>query len=362
MDRSVKSKKISYFSHQRIITISDVHGNLPLLKKLLQKIHYRPEEDVLIFLGDLIEKGPMNLETLRYIMRLCKRKHTYALMGNCDFVCKNVVHRYNLAFLKEVLLHRKESLLHEMVAKIGIAIDTNSDMNTVCDRLLQFYHKELCWVDELPQVLYSDEYIFVHAGIQNEETFGDDFRQVLTYPHFLVNGSHFQHYVIVGHMPVSEYSQGIACFHPIINERKHIISIDGGNVVKSAGQLNAFLIQEGRFQYESVDDLPVMVATCDVLSNTKDPLFITWRESEVKILTKGSERDYCLHCSSNRKLWIDHFFLHEKNGQWMADDFTTYQMPLKHGDLVSIVTLYRNIAYIKKEGIFGWCLREHLRL
>lgn len=362
MDRSVKSKPINYTLNQRIIVISDIHGNLSLLQKLLKKIHYQPVDDLLIFLGDLVEKGPLNLDTLRYIMKLCEQKNTYALMGNCDFVCKNIVHHYNLDFLKKILMERKASLLHEMAATIGLSINDSSDMNYVCDQLLRVYQKELCWVDQLPQVLYCDDYIFVHAGIKNEATFGEDFREVLTNPHFLLHGGSYHRYVIVGHMPVSEYSKGIACFHPIINEKKHIISIDGGNIIKTAGQLNAFLIQNDQFSYESCDDLPTAVALCDVQTATKDPLYITWRESEVIILEKGIHRDLCQHLSTKRKLWIDHSFLHEENGKWMADDYTTYRMPLKRGETVSIIAKYEKFAFIKKEGILGWCLLEHLRL
>ena len=57
---------------------------------------------------------------------------------------------------------------------------------------------------------------------------------------FLLNGKDFKHYVVAGHMPVSEYCQDIACFNPIINEQKHIISIDGGN--RRDRQVHEFII------------------------------------------------------------------------------------------------------------------------
>ena len=161
-------------------------------------------------------------------------------------------------------------------------------------------------------------------------------------------------------MPVSEYCQGIANFSPIINERKHIISIDGGNIVKKAGQLNAFIIERDKFSYVRADELPIVHAACDVTPENREPLFITWRESEVRILKKDKNRDYCLHLASKRKLWIDHAFLHEQNGIWKADDFTTYQMPLKRGEALSLVQHYGAYAIIKKEGILGWCHARHL--
>lgn len=362
MDRSVHARKLRLDASRRIIAISDIHGNDALLKRLLQKVDYQPQNDVLLLLGDLIEKGPHNLQTLQTIRQLCAKGNAHALMGNCDFVCKNIVHRYNLDFLKKVLCTRKASLLHEMAARIHQTIDADTDMEQLCDALMAGFSDELRWVDALPQIIHTDRYIFAHAGIKEEEHFGDDFREVLTYPHFLLHAPAFTRYVIVGHMPVSEYCHAIACFHPIIDERKHIISIDGANMIKKAGQLNALLIEDDRFSYESVDDLPLVRVRCDVVPRNQDPLFITWRESEVRILTRGTQRDECLHLSSGKRLWIDHAFLHERDGHWQADDFTTYQMPLQRGELVSLVSCYDRFALIKKAGILGWAHRAHLCL
>lgn len=360
MDRSVKVKELHPITSQRMIIISDIHGNLNTFKKLLCRTGYDLNNDHLFLLGDLMEKGPDNLATLRFIMELAQHENVHVLMGNCDFVCKNIVHYYNLEFLKGILIERKESILHEMAAQLQIHIDSNSDMHHICDVLLEHFEQELKWVDALPQVISCGNYIFAHSGIMDEEHYGSDFREVLVYPHFLLKGDSFQRYVIVGHMPVSEYCQGIANFSPIINERKHIISIDGGNIVKKAGQLNAFIIERDKFSYVSADELPIVHAACDVTPENREPLFITWRESEVRILKKDKNRDYCLHLASKRKLWIDHAFLHEQNGIWKADDFTTYQMPLKRGEALSLVQHYGAYAIIKKEGILGWCHARHL--
>ncbi len=196
----------------------------------------------------------------------------------------------------------------------------------------------------------------------NETDFGSDFREVMTYPHFMLHAPEFTRWVIVGHMPVSEYCHDIARFHPLIDARRHIISIDGGNAVKHAGQLNALIMRDGSISWESVDELPCVRAARDIAPPNRDPLFITWRESEVRILTRDTQRDECLHLSSGKRMWIDHAFLHERDGHWQADDFTTYQMPLQRGELVSLVSCYDRFALIKKAGILGWAHRAHLCL
>ena len=103
MDRSVKVKELHPITSQRMIIISDIHGNLNTFKKLLCRTGYDLNNDHLFLLGDLMEKGPDNLATLRFIMELAQHENVHVLMGNCDFVCKNIVHYYNLEFLHHLL-------------------------------------------------------------------------------------------------------------------------------------------------------------------------------------------------------------------------------------------------------------------
>ena len=71
-----------------MLAISDIHGNLPFLKGVLAAAHYGPD-DILVLVGDLVEKGPDSLTTLRFIMELAEWNTVYGLRGNCDYlVCE----------------------------------------------------------------------------------------------------------------------------------------------------------------------------------------------------------------------------------------------------------------------------------
>lgn len=61
MDRSVNTRALSLRPRQRLIAVSDIHGNLRLFNKLLDQVRYTPGSDVLVLAGDLIEKGPQSL-------------------------------------------------------------------------------------------------------------------------------------------------------------------------------------------------------------------------------------------------------------------------------------------------------------
>ena len=64
MNRSVVIQELETKAKRKIV-ISDIHGNLDLYLKLLDQISYKPNEDCLILLGDLIEKGKRNYKCIR---------------------------------------------------------------------------------------------------------------------------------------------------------------------------------------------------------------------------------------------------------------------------------------------------------
>lgn len=68
---------------QRVFVIGDVHGCLGMLKRLVDKIDWRPERDRLIFVGDYIDRGEDSKGVVDYILGLFKASsHIQCLMGN----------------------------------------------------------------------------------------------------------------------------------------------------------------------------------------------------------------------------------------------------------------------------------------
>ena len=68
---------------RRILAVSDIHGNLPFFRGLLQKVRFTPE-DILVLDGDMLEKGRDSLALLRYLMELSRTHTVYPICGNCD--------------------------------------------------------------------------------------------------------------------------------------------------------------------------------------------------------------------------------------------------------------------------------------
>ncbi|CAG8602651.1 16066_t:CDS:2 [Cetraspora pellucida] len=70
----------STISSKNLIFIGDVHGSLNELKKLLKKIKYNSTNDHLVFVGDLVAKGPESIE----VVRLVKELGSSCVRGNHD--------------------------------------------------------------------------------------------------------------------------------------------------------------------------------------------------------------------------------------------------------------------------------------
>jgi len=63
--------------------IGDVQGCYDSLINLLDNIHFSLDKDKLFFLGDVVNRGPESLKTLRYIINL--RDNADMVIGNHDF-------------------------------------------------------------------------------------------------------------------------------------------------------------------------------------------------------------------------------------------------------------------------------------
>jgi hypothetical protein len=72
--------------------IGDIHGFASVLKCLLRKLGYQerkgtwqhPERKV-IFLGDFVDRGPEQVETIQIAQRMVEEGHAQAVMGNHEF-------------------------------------------------------------------------------------------------------------------------------------------------------------------------------------------------------------------------------------------------------------------------------------
>lgn len=352
-------KRILLQNNKRIIAISDIHGNLNLFKKLLQKVNYS-EDDILILAGDLIEKGNKSLETLRYIMQLSKDRDVYIVSGNCDTIWEDVNSEDNDEGLLKYMIFRKNSILNEMCRELSIDVNEKSDIRYIKAKIRQNFSLELNWLENLPHIIETENFIFVHAGITSEDLDEQEAYDVLARDAFMDEGLAFSKYVIVGHWPTANYGKEKGCCNPIIDIKKRIISIDGGNMIKSEGQLNALMINGRDFTFDSADDFPKgqIIEEQDSNSNT---IQISWMDNLVEVLEEGEEFSFCRHVSSEHELWIKNDRLFKIEDGMRCYDCTDYFLPLKKGDVVSIIEKTSKLTLAKKDGTIGWVENQKIK-
>lgn len=341
---------------QRVIVISDIHGNLDVFQKLLKKVGFC-KQDLLILGGDLIEKGPRNLDTLQYIIELTKTHEVYTILGNCDSALLSLLKPEENERLK-AYLKRRFSTIHEMYQKLGYEIDDTTDMAVLKRRLCENYHEEIMWISQLPHILIAGNYYFVHAGLKSENLSENSMQDVIREDAFLNKDHKFLHTVVVGHMPVVLYDEHTLQCNPIFDRSKNIISMDGGNVLQVDGQLNALIIEDvwsDRVTYESADSLPkAIIKESRRPKEPQNSVNIRWNDGEVEVIKQESDFSYCRHCSTGHELWILNEFLYQSDGVTCAEEGTDYLLPVEEGDEVSVVRETSRGYLVKKAGIVGW--------
>lgn len=145
------------FGYSRVLAIGDVHGMYEKLIKLMDKIRFNPDEDLLIFLGDYIDRGPDSGRCLQYIFALQQQYPdvVVCLMGNHEVM------------MSSYFMQKRGSYNNLIVDYAGSWLD-NGGLETMkqLDEMDADTKEELLqWVMNLPVKYQYQDYFFCHAGV-----------------------------------------------------------------------------------------------------------------------------------------------------------------------------------------------------
>lgn len=132
----------------KIYAVGDIHGSLGKLKALLEKLPWQPDQgDLLIFLGDYIDRGPNSPEVIDHIIRLQRRSpRVIALCGN------------------------HEQMFLDFITGRGLpAFTANGLASTIASYAGRdaFPVEHITFFNNLRLYYETAEYIFVHAGLRD---------------------------------------------------------------------------------------------------------------------------------------------------------------------------------------------------
>ncbi len=340
---------------RRILAVSDVHGNLPYLRGLLEKVGFCPD-DVLILVGDLLEKGRQSLDTLRYVTALSKTHTVRAVSGNCDWWIPLM---YEVGTVEDNLWYINNKpfcLARQMCAEQGIAVTPDMDYIAMRDTLAARYPEEFAFLRAMPEVIDTPHYTFVHGGLPEGAPETWDAWACMKYDHFMETRRRFEKWVVVGHWPVMLYHENIVDANPVFDRDKRIISIDGGCVLKDDGQLNALVIpRDGSedFSVVSYDPFPTAEVLAPQAASEKS-WYIRWGDAQVRVLDRGPEFSRVRHLRTGYEMDVLTKYLYGEDETCTINDSTDYVLPLRPGDVVSVVEETSRGFLVKHDGISGW--------
>ena len=358
-EQKARIQKLEIAPGRRILVISDIHGNVPYLEGVLKKANFGPEDE-LILDGDFLEKGRESLRTLRIVMALSRLGNTHALCGNCDDwydIFRPDWDDRDDEHILRYMLWRKSGLLWDMCNAAGVDPFEMEDFTSVKKQLLRAFPEEWDFLSRLPHAIEAGRFVFVHAGMRPDKPLEEHTVEELDrVPAFLRSGLRFDRWVVVGHWPVVLYGEDRVCANPIIDRDRHIISIDGGCVLKDDGQLNCLIIphrDSEDFSWVSYDPFPEKTVLDDQAGSQRS-YYIRWGDSSVRVLERGEEFSRCRHVRTGYEMDILTKYLFSPGDTTDCNDCTDYVLPLKEGDRVSVIEETGRGYFVKHKGTSGW--------
>lgn len=196
----------------KIFAIGDVQGCGPSLKALLKKL---PSKSKMIFLGDLVNRGPDSLGSLRQLKSLQEAGRAECILGNHD--------------------------LHLLAIDAGLrkikSLDTVDDILNAPDRtdLIE-------WLRNRPMALSNGKVLMVHAGVLPQW----DLRQTIGYAQEVekaLRHSSYQEFLaqMYGNMP-NKWSASLKGFERL-------------RVITNALTRMRFCTPDGQMEFESKEGL-----------------------------------------------------------------------------------------------------------
>lgn len=152
----------------RTFAIGDIHGDLPALERIFERMPALADGDSVVFLGDYIDRGPSSAEVVEFIRRMAERgpAKVVALRGNHEDAWLRVID----GGWPEYVLPASNGCLAAMRSFTGgrVVVDDEKPRPDEVRPLLTgaFFPKDVvAWMRQLPHWHEDEHAIYVHAGL-----------------------------------------------------------------------------------------------------------------------------------------------------------------------------------------------------
>lgn len=200
---------------ERLFAVGDIHGcSDPLIELIEQKIKLR-KGDRLVLLGDYVDRGKNSKEVVDYILDLKQKGFdVIPLIGNHE------------AMLLDSL--DNEQLQNNWFLNGGYETLYSFGVESV----KELDNKYLTFFKSLPFYYTQDQFIFVHAGLNDEiaDPLTDNFQMIWSRRESYTNTFFKGKIIIHGHTPVP-----LSVCHESLRSHNRVINIDTGCVYDEWG-------------------------------------------------------------------------------------------------------------------------------
>lgn len=185
---------------KRIFVIGDIHGCVEETRILVETLVSREgvnDDDVILFLGDYIDRGPDSRGVIDYMIELrSKLPKTRFLKGNHEDMLMDFLGfggRLGQAFLYNGGL--------ETIQSYGISVFASPE-----EMVSGLPPAHFQFLNTLESIIKIDDFICVHAGLNplRDLTSQNDSDVFWIRDEFIANVHHFKHTILFGHTPHQE--------------------------------------------------------------------------------------------------------------------------------------------------------------
>lgn len=155
---------------RRLYAIGDVHGRLDLLDDLLAQIAADdaargPARTGLVFLGDLVDRGPASAGVVERVRTLCaERADTRCLAGNHEEIFLAAYDGDGDLLRLLLRVGGEETLLSYGLSLAEIDASTSAELALLMAKRIPADH--VAFLRALDDYVVEGDYLFVHAGIR----------------------------------------------------------------------------------------------------------------------------------------------------------------------------------------------------
>ena len=150
----------------KTFVIGDIHGRCAQLHGLLEMLPRDPATDTLVFLGDLIDRGPDVPGCVEHVLNLCQAnpKRVICLRGNHEQMLLDFIDGSSLIWLSTAI---GSDQTFRQYTETPIRLRTDADFDRARELIKEkFPAHQIDFLRQLPFYHEDDHALYVHAGLE----------------------------------------------------------------------------------------------------------------------------------------------------------------------------------------------------